>query len=530
VFEDRSKIETEQLMALKCTHCGASLEIQDKTKEFITCTFCATTQKMLDVKSYLDQIRGDIYSWVSAAIPQGFDLTNADNVDPIARHNIFINNIKPRLETEYGEYKFNSYNLFSNMLIVPPFQTNESITAINTAKETFEFNAKIKSIEKLAIDDESKQTIKDADGITTAYAYILTNLELISEDKSERFDLMSRNFEKAAKLLKENEKYTAIYQRLQALYNTSMGTRYLLNGNLYNAKYHLLEAQKLYESCKTNLMNNFELGIMSQAIDKEIAISNAINCIVIAAENDPLNAPLETVAVIENISKLLNIQKTYEQGNWNNYLRDETRCCDIFQSIMDARKAQNGEQTIKTVGGNGSVLLPFWVVDLPYSFKTGSLWMKKGVEVIETMLVSAGFTSNVAILNQPSLGLTDIFNARTNPGFINSISGKETSISGGGGIKDIVNSATLSSASGRKIIPPLSTKKEAGYLVENYIDQTRKIDRVVAEKLRLSSPRVIDLIYIPGELDKTSFELNVDLTKIKPNSMGNLEELSSIIM
>ncbi len=527
-FSEKEKIG--DIIPLRCKHCAAALEVSDEGKEYVTCNSCGTTQKMLDARAFLDQIMGQVHSWVSSAIPQGFDLSNAENVDPIARHNIFVNNIRPKLETEYGEYKFNGLNLFTNMLFVPPFMIDTTILPLNNVKDVFEFNAKIKSVNNFAIDEESKNLVNEADGLSTAYAYVLNNIELIRENKPERFDLMSRNFDEAAKVLDGNEKLSPLHDRIKGLYNVSMCCKNLMQGNLYNAKYHILQAQELFKLSKNKVISNFEFGIMSQAIENEIIIGKAISYIVETAEREPSGNPLDTMSLIENLMNVMSLQETYEQGNWNNYLRDKCRCEEILKWVMEIRNAQLGDQSIKILNGGSSILFPFWVVNLPYSFKTGALWMKKGIEVIETILISAGFTTNEAILGQPSLGVTDVFAARDGGGFFSSITGGETSISKGGPIKKVVDSAIPSSAGGRKIVPPLSTKKEASYLIENYIDQATKTDRVIANKLRLSAPRVEDLIFISGNISGSSFNLDIDIGNLCPQCVGDLSLLSDVMM
>lgn len=222
------KNKLAEVISLRCNYCGAPLDGSNEGKDIIKCKSCGTSQKMIDAKNFLDQILGNVYSWISNAIPTGFDFTHAENVDPIARHNIFVNNVKPILETEYGEYKFNSINLFSNVLVVPPFRTDNCIESLNTAKDVFEFNAKIKSIRDLAIDDESKNLINEVDCISTAYAYILNNLELLAEEKPERFEFMSRNFSEAEKTLEGNEKFLPLKERISGLYNLSMASRHML--------------------------------------------------------------------------------------------------------------------------------------------------------------------------------------------------------------------------------------------------------------------------------------------------------------
>ncbi|MCJ7570593.1 MAG: hypothetical protein MUO82_01775, partial [Candidatus Thermoplasmatota archaeon] len=314
-------------------------------------------------------------------------------------------------------------NLFSNILIVPPFKTNTSLRPLNRVNDVFAFNAKIKSISALAIDEESKNLIKESIGLSTTYAYYLNNLELISTEKPERFDFMAKNYLEAAKILEKNDKFIPLYERSNGLNNAAMAIQYFINGNTINAKSCIEKSLENLEKAKKTLIGNFDLGIMFQAVDKEILIGKAINYMIISAEHDPSGSPMNTVSLIENLIKTLSSQENYNQGTWNAYLKDICRYEEILKWVHNIRNAQYGDSTLKMVGGAGNVLLPFWVVDLPYSFKTGALWMKKGVEVTETILASAGFTSDENILAHPNLAITDVFRARQNYGFFDGIKG-----------------------------------------------------------------------------------------------------------
>jgi len=533
-FDQNGKLE--DTISLRCKYCGAPLDIKDEKKEFIRCNSCGTTQKMIDARAFLEQIMGQVYSWVRTAIPTGFDLSNAENVDPIARHNIFVNNIKPILETEYGEYKFNSMNLFANPLLVPPFKADASIKPLNDVSDVFGFNAKIKSIAPLAIDEGGKNLVAEVSGISTTYAYILNNLKLISEEKQERFELMAGNFLEGAKILETIEKFAPLRQRLLGLSNASLATKYLLDGNINSAKSYISQSMENLDLAKKDVASNFDLATMFQAVEKEISIVKVVSYMITSAERDPSGDPLNTVSLIENVIKILVQQEEYDQGEWSGYFRDVFRYEEIMKWIMNIRNAQYGEPAIKLVGGGGNILFPFWAVDLPYSFKTGVLWTKKGVEVTETVLVSATFTSDqTSLFHDPSRAITDVFSAREKKGFYEgvktSVTGRETSISGGGGpIKGVVDSATLSSAGGRKIIPPLSSRKEADHLVGLYIHRTLETDRTIGKKLRLSAPRVVGLIFIPGDMSGSTFKLNINIENLYPLSVGDLSILSKVIM
>ena len=104
----------DEMIELRCKYCGAPLDrgSVESEAQYVTCPYCGTTQQRVDAKAYMDQMMAQIKSWIGKAIPGGFSLSQTDNVDPIARHNIFVNNVKPMLDVELTEYRLalNSVN------------------------------------------------------------------------------------------------------------------------------------------------------------------------------------------------------------------------------------------------------------------------------------------------------------------------------------------------------------------------------------------------------------------------------------
>ncbi|MCJ7570592.1 MAG: hypothetical protein MUO82_01770 [Candidatus Thermoplasmatota archaeon] len=74
MVELNEKTKLEDTISLRCKYCGAPLNCKDNSKEMIQCESCGTTQKMIDARAFLSQLMGQVYSWVSSAIPLGFDL------------------------------------------------------------------------------------------------------------------------------------------------------------------------------------------------------------------------------------------------------------------------------------------------------------------------------------------------------------------------------------------------------------------------------------------------------------------------
>ena len=163
--------------------------------------------------------------------------------------------------------------------------------------------------------------------------------------------------------------------------------------------------------------------------------------------------------------------------------------------------------------------MPFWEVDLRYSFTTGALWSKKSVEVAEDLLVCADFVTDPACLSNPASAITDIFKIRPESSILAGIKGSETSISQGQGIGRIQDSVANNSPGARKVIIPLSTKREAENLVAGYLRQRTASDN----KLRLSQPLVRRVIYIPVSLNG-GLRLPSDFGTLIPERVGRMDK------
>jgi len=484
---------------------------------------------MVDAKAFLDQIMGQVNAWFRQAVPSGYDMSNAQNADPIARHNIFISNVRPKLSTELREYKFNLFNLLSNPLMPMPFKSSNACGAKNSSKQLFEFNAKNKSILPLAVDDESKALVADADRYSTTYAYLINNTILMKENKPERYALMSANLNQSYALLKADAKIKPLADRILGLSQMATGIDHMLNGRISDAKESFQASRGSLEAAKKGVIGNIDLGIMYQAIDKELLLQGSLDNMLRTVEMGSAGDPLATIASFE---KIVSVSSELEstRTKWASTFKDESRIGEILDWVQMIKQAQKGMATINVLSGGGNVLYPFWLLDFPYTFKTGSLWMKKGVPVTEVMLVSAGFTTDDAILQSPAQALTDIFGNFEGSGVMDSITGKETTISNGESLKSLPRMISMQSAAGRRVIAPLSTKKEVTIFMEDYVASITRADSNVAKKLKLNAPQIKGLIFIPGELSQSGYTLNCDFGGVKPRNIGNMTRLSKAMV
>ena len=129
-------------------------------------------------------------------------------------------------------------------------------------------------------------------------------------------------------------------------------------------------------------------------------------------------------------------------------------------------------------------------------FLNSSLARAQVAEVKEDLLICADFPIDKPSMEDPSKALTDIFKLKPPTTIRESWGGNQTSISSSEGIGAIQDSVAMGTAGGRKLMVPLSTKREAEKLCIEYISRKASNDKA----FKLSEPRVKGLIYVPFEI------------------------------
>ncbi len=505
------------IVALRCKYCGAPFEREavESTIPYITCSSCGTTQQRMDAKAYLEEMMVQVKSWISSAIPSGFNMSAAENVDPIARNSIFVRDIRPRVSMELMDYKFGNTSLLGNCLIALPFSRSSAYVPTHTPAKAFEFNARIKSVEPLAVDDAGRALLTEADSLTKSYALMINNMNLLSEDKEGRYVLMSKNFREAASVLRNSKGSETVALRYTALADVCDGSQYLLDGKPGDAGSHLRNGKRTLEEVRSRAAADPQLGIMVNAVDQEISVSDMLISVADMMGTAPGTDGLKILNVIK---KVMDMPLAQNQG-WNHLLKNRGRYGEIFGQVSVVLAAKTGKAALPISAGAGEYLMPFWEVDLRYSFTTGALWSKKSVEVKEDLLVCADFVTDPTCLNNPASAITDIFKIRPESSILAGIKGNETSISQGQGIGRIQDSVADNSPGARKVIIPLSTKREAENLVAGYLRQRTASDN----KLRLSQPLVRRVVYIPVSLNG-GLRLPSDFGTLIPERVGRMDK------
>ena len=455
----------DQMVELRCKYCGAPLDRDSVESEaqYVTCPYCGTTQQRVDAKAYMDQMMAQIKSWIGKAIPGGFSMTQTDNVDPIARHNIFVNNVKPMLDVELTEYRLALNSVISSPLIVLPFT-------------------------KLAVDQDSRASITDGENMSSAYAMIVNNSKLLTDTTPGRFAMMSNNFKDSAESVRRCKGYEPLASRLEALSEVCSASDMVLNGDALGCSMKAESAIGKLEAAKKEILANPRMAVMIRAVDIELDQCRTLKNVADMVNNGTTKDPLK---VLELVNGITSIDYPSVRG-WDQLLARQDRDRELYSNVEAIVSAKNGG-SLPICSGAGDVLFPFWDVDLKYSFTTGALFSKRTVEVTEDLLVPATFTVFAEALTNPRSGLTDIFSMAPESSIFDRIKGEEDSISGGAGIGRLADSAADNSPGSREVVVPLSTRTEAARLVESYLGQCSKTH----SKLRLSKPSVKRLVYIP---------------------------------
>lgn len=511
------------IINLNCKACGAPLK--EKGTETIVCDFCGTTQRVIDMREYFNQMLGYVTSWIKTALPGGIDPTTTMQVDPIARHSIFIHNIQPKLSTEFSQLKFNRINLLATPLIIPPFVLGSVAQKLDDSKNVFLFNAKVKSVESLAINDEHKALTKDMNVCSASYGYAINCIDLLTNEKPGRFQLLAQNFKAMADELASAKEHEAEFNRMMGLHCICIGIESLLNGEIENAQENINRAIEMLNTAVGKVSMDFDLSVTLSAIEQELAVARCVLTMINIAKQDP-TGPLHCVRQIEN---LLRNVATYNAPTpkWNIHFANLKRYEEIMMNLSLVLRAKGGESTINICGGSGNILVPFWIVYLDYTFSTGALFLKKGRVVTDTLLLAATFPiDNRSWCGEPERVVTDIFTPKLMP-TIASITGRETKVSAGSYIQQLLTTSSLRSASGMAIIPPISTKNEADDFIDDY--RARK-EVAFGGKVKIVADRIGDIVYVSATRTQYGVDFSQSLGTMAPVTLGDPLIISKIIL
>ena len=170
-------------LSLRCQSCGAPYAGSARG-EILTCTYCGTSQRIVDARQFLDHFLAQVASFVRQAVPPGLDLSPSQTVDPVARLAAFNGGIRPRLATESDQYPG---ELLPAPLVIAggaAVLSELRFSGANPATVSI-FAAQVQSVSGLAVDDSSRELLNRAGGLASCYQSLLVAVRLSSGTQAE---------------------------------------------------------------------------------------------------------------------------------------------------------------------------------------------------------------------------------------------------------------------------------------------------------------------------------------------------------
>ena len=316
----------------------------------------------------------------------------------------------------------------------------------------------------LAVDDASRELLSRAGGLASCYQSLLVAIRLSRGDQPERFHLIAQNFSTGSDAIASTGRWSPLAIRLTGLAELSQAVDLLLTGRDLEGSRRLLGAAgRDLDHARSMLSTTPELGYMIGAVDQELAAARTVGSMLNIAESSG-SVPPHPLAFIQRLTGIFDWLSQNGPSEWAPSFRSARLREETFRRAAEVRAAQSGRGSVKVILAGPGTLVPFWVVELPYTFETGVLWTKHGKEVPEILLVAATFPTDISSMGGAGTAnvLTDIFaispGARALGKYADHLRGREQRISDSGGLIPLLQNATMSTIEGQQAIPPLTTE------------------------------------------------------------------------
>lgn len=513
--------EIGKIVGLRCPHCGAALP--ETEKELVKCKYCGTMARIEDADKYLRHLQGFVIEWVRTALPLGVG-GGASSIDPLARHSIFTQNVFPSLNSEFGRIQLEAFEAFSVPLVVPPFIKHTfGYDQQKDPKYLFSYDAKVSSVKPLAVAEEDQAVVEKFGGLSRAFAHVLIGLDLSEKSQVRPYKVIADNFAVAAKALGGSSEILS--NRLMAVSEIYLSIDEALSNQTGKSRVRVNKAKEMLEEVLSKSVLDINLSICASAIEQEIEVAKTVLLIDDLIDYDGVGDGMGNVGKVEALFSTVSTICQVPAQSWRHRFENLGRYSELAKWLYLILGAKKGLSTVKIASGSGNLLFPFWVAEIDYTFSTGALWMRKGKYVKEAALIAATFPLYQNFVASPSDVVSDIFSRRPDGAFIGSFTGSENSISIGENIKRLVQMASLKSASGYKIVPPLSTVSEANQLMNEYLKQ---VSRGLEGKLQVASCDVSDILFVPVDLTTGFINFQGALGYVQPRKVGDAQIINSI--
>jgi hypothetical protein len=470
--------QSQELKALRCTKCGAPLPAQVAEEEYIKCEYCGYTQKLIDTRDYLDKLRGEIYNWVKTIVPPSVIISQT--VDPIARHNIFVFNIKPKILGDFTSVKSKLATQLTHPLFILPFY-KLAASKFEEPKKCFENSVRVQSLEPMAIVDEDKSFLDDVISTFETYAYVNNAFELFLNNSD--LSYLIKNFEQATVCLEKLPNKVVEYKRMQGTTEAYRALDSFIKGDLRSAKNFASTAIKLLEEVQKEAGKSSTTAVMIPATTIDISTLKTLdNLIEIGLDLfESGKPPTEILPYLQKYFKIAEEARMKKDKDTKIYE-------ELSMYLKKIVASKSGAEQIEMLPGDGNILFPFWVVSVTYTFATGALLWKKGREAEDKILIAA----TVPLASQP---VTDVFSSTA--GIMDRLAGKETTLTTGF-ISTLLTQVRKTSVPSKiNVIPPLLSKVESEQVAENYLSY---VSQRFGGKIKFGAAQSQNLIYAMAEV------------------------------
>lgn len=489
-----------ELVNLKCIQCGAPLDSEGQN-DFVKCLFCGFSQKKIDSERYLEKLRSEFYQFFKGLTPT-YDSSTPTTVDKEARKYIFSNDIKPKISTENTISRLKTTALLANSFLYIPFFKKPFIVIGDSRKNLFERLTKLEWLAPYAVDTDHAKYHKDAVLSVEIHAHLVNVLSLILENAEVSLIINSLKTIKESTHTNRTESQPEDI-RLDATLKFYESVYALINKNdIQLASMYVKESLDLLQKARQESVKP-QSAFMIPSIDRDLNSVESLNYLINTASMY-VESGTSLSDFILKIEKFFDVTEKHRQEKE----LDISSYVEIMKAMHDVMSAKTGRGNIQIASGDGDILIPMWAIPTTYTFVTGSLFMKKGKEVQDLMLICGTLASHM---------YTDVFLLKSGSGFMDRLSGKETTMSKGtfGGLNETIRPSSITWAT--KVLPFIITRAEAKKIYDAYISDVRFRTN---DKIKIGMGSTAYIIYLRGTRKNDDVEiqsLKDSPIKISPN-------------
>lgn len=459
-----------ETISLRCTTCGAPLPKPEPGEEWVKCEYCGFLNKIVDASKYIEKLKNDIQKWIREILPP--TVISSTTIDVAARYQIFQSIIKPKLAIIKANMKAKYLQYISNPItpIPPPKPLGED------SKVYFEESLKIQTIRDFAVSDDDVKYLIEALMFTNVSGYLVNAFNALS-----KFEIRSayKNIEEAWMSIPDYPEYSLIKQRLNAVKTTLLAVQQIYERNTLSALDLSKIAIELYSDLLVKASSSTMPEVNKGLIEVEKTIAETVFNIAESSHRFFTSGidPLEAMKWIESYMEVF----TWIRENYRRPIQDLLELSILFKKFVYAK---TGSPELNIARGEGSIYIPFYVVECRVSYPKGFIF-KKGLETKMMLLVS----SIVPYVENPVTDVLGLYTRRLiPPDQVENSPVLKT-------INELLSTARRDHLpSGVKSTSPFITSVLAEKISDNYIQEA---NNRYGGKIKFASTNTIGVLYLP---------------------------------